>query len=143
MTLNMTTVPMSAKRITFKKSPNNGTIYVYYITRAYRNSKGRPTSDEVVIGKKDPESGMLIPNKKYLELFPETPPMPQKNESLHKIADYGNTYVLTKIAEETGLSQILKNCFPLKWADILSTAFYMLCEGNVMMYLGDYMQTQS
>ena len=139
MTLSMATAPMPAKRITFKKSPN-GTIYVYYTTKAYRNSKGKPTSDEVLIGKKDLESGMLIPNKKYLELFPEIVPLTQKITSVHKITDYGNTYVLTKIAEETGLPQILEKCFPSKWANILAAAFYMICEGNVMMYLEDWFE---
>jgi transposase len=129
--------------IQFKKS-SNGTIYVYYTVRAYSN--GKPTSDEVAIGKKDPETGMLIPNKNYCELFPATPTNPPISPSLqvgavnlpHKIADYGNIFALTRIAKEIGLAQILEKCFPSKWANVLTAAFYMLCEGNVMMYLEDW-----
>lgn len=47
----------------------NNTCYVYYTLRAYRNKKGQPTSDSILIGKKDKETGMLIPNDNYFDLF--------------------------------------------------------------------------
>jgi hypothetical protein len=61
-------VPLPDKKVTFKKAAN-GTEYVYYTTRAYRNKNGKPTSDEVGIGKKDIATGNLIPNKRYFEIF--------------------------------------------------------------------------
>jgi len=140
MSLYASPVPMPEKKITFKKAPN-GTIYVYYTTRAYRNHKGKPTSDEVAIGKKDSESGMLIPNKRYHEFFPrDTVPGPMAGTTLlpHRIADYGNIFALMKLARETGLAGILERCFPSKRRELLAVAFYMLCEGNVMMYLEDW-----
>ena len=42
-------------------------VYVLYTIRAYRNEKGKPTSERVSIGKEDPETGMLIPNRNYYE----------------------------------------------------------------------------
>ena len=42
-------------------------VYVQYTIRAYRNEKGKPTSERVSIGKEDPETGMLIPNRNYYE----------------------------------------------------------------------------
>ena len=143
MTLDMAPVPMPNKKITFKKGIN-GTIYVYYTTRAYRNINGKPTSDEVAIGKKDPNTGMLIPNKKYLELFPVIQPAPSQSQDStvnlpHKITDYGNTFALMRIAKEIGLTQILEKSFPSTWSNILTAAFYMLCESNVMMYLEDWL----
>jgi hypothetical protein len=60
-------VPIPDKKVTFKNVNNN--IYVYYTVRAYRNEAGNPTSDEVSIGKKDISTGMLIPNRRYFELF--------------------------------------------------------------------------
>jgi transposase len=142
MLLEMLPVPMPNKKITFKKGVN-GTIYVYYTIRAYRNKNGNPTSDEVAIGKKDISSGMLIPNKKYYELFNIAPPassLPQNSavNSPHKITDYGNTFVLMRIAQEIGLAQTLEKCFPSMWPNILAVTFYMLCEGNVIMYLEDW-----
>jgi transposase len=133
---------MPNKKITFKKGLN-GTVYVYYTVRAYRNKNGKPTSDEVAIGKKDLSSGMLIPNKKYYEIFQVSAPVSSTTQnntvtSPHKITDYGNTYALMKVAKEIGLAHILENCFPSNWQNMLATAFYMLCEGNVMMYLEDW-----
>jgi transposase len=131
-------VEMPDKKITFKKS-SNGTIYVYYTTRAYRNTRGNPTSDEVAIGKKDAQTGMLIPNKKYYEIFPDTHSTSFPSQvGVTQIEDYGNTFVLNRIANETCIIQTLEKCFPSKWKDILAVAFYMLCEGNVMMYLEDW-----
>ena len=42
---------------------NGDKTYVQYTVRAYRNSKGKPTSQRVSIGKLDAESGKLIPNQ--------------------------------------------------------------------------------
>ena len=56
-------------------------VYVQYTIRAYRNEKGKPTSERVSIGKEDPETGMLIPNQKiagagvYSCIFSQIPAM--------------------------------------------------------------------
>jgi transposase len=141
MSLFSEPVPMPDKKITFKKSPN-GAIYVYYTLRAYRNQKGKPTSDEAAIGKRDPETGMLIPNKKYFEIFRLAP----RSESAVKIpatsvSDFGNTYALAQAADETGLMAAVKKCFPEKWRKMIMCAFYMVCEGNIMMYMEDWLKT--
>ena len=65
MALNGTIlVDMPAHCVRAKK---NGTVYVQYTIRAYRNEKGKPTSERVSIGKEDPETGKLIPNRNYYE----------------------------------------------------------------------------
>ena len=46
-----------------------GIPYVYYATHYYRDETGRPRTTRVSIGKKEEESGMLIPNDNYFELF--------------------------------------------------------------------------
>jgi hypothetical protein len=145
MVLNSTPVPIPEKKITYKIA-SNGTIYVYYTLRAYRNKHGHPTSDEISIGKKDPATEMLIPNRSYFELFENStelsdakPLSSKKTPCLpDRVASYGNTYSLMEIAESTGLKDLLVDCFPEKWQQILIASFYMLCEGNVMMYLDDW-----
>jgi transposase len=137
MALKSVPVPMPNKKVTFKKAAN-GTEYVYYTTRAYRNKDGKPTSDEVGIGKKDSVTGNLIPNRRYFEIF-QDPAQPTANASnVRSVQSYGNTAVLEDIARQTGLSDILKECFPDAWGRILACAFYILCEGNVMMYIDDW-----
>ena len=46
-----------------------GIPYVYYATEYYRNEAGNPTSKRILIGKKDLETGLLIPNDNYFNLF--------------------------------------------------------------------------
>lgn len=60
-------VSMPTEKIVIRKLKE--VSYVYYRTRAYRNAKGQPTNDTVLIGKKDQETGMLIPNKRYYEIY--------------------------------------------------------------------------
>ena len=51
------------------KVPVRNKVYIQYVLHAYRNEKGQPTSKRVSIGKLDPETGLMIPNQKYYELF--------------------------------------------------------------------------
>ena len=53
--------------IAYKKV--SGKTYVYYVTAAYRNEKGKPTCDRISIGRLDEESGKLIPDR-YAAVLP-------------------------------------------------------------------------
>lgn len=61
-------VDMPKKKI-YKQKRYGNKIYVYYTTRAYRNDKGKPTSDSVMIGTEDTETGKLIPNENFFKYF--------------------------------------------------------------------------
>ncbi|MDI9469770.1 MAG: transposase [Bacillota bacterium] len=124
-------VPLPDKRITYKKGRGD-TRYVYYTLRAYRNERGQPTSDEMSIGKLDNETGMLIPNRNYFELFPDQAP-PTAVLSLGLLA------VFSDIAQRVGLTETLSAVFSEEHTrTILSLASYMLAEGNVMMGYPDW-----
>ena len=142
MVLRNDAVPMPKEKITFKKA-SNGTEYVYYTLRAYRNKNGKPTSDEAAIGKKDPGTGMLIPNRRYYEIFHATDPSEIDKAAAsapQRVRSCGNVVALTEISKQTGLAEILRHCFPVNWDRILACAFYMVCEGNVMMYIEDWFE---
>ena len=139
MALKSNPVPMPTDKVSLKKV--NRTEYVYYSVRSYRNDKGKPTSDEVSIGKKDQETGMLIPNRRYFELYQEDNVEGyEKKDSLvvTKVGSFGTVYTLMNIAEAIGLQKVLEKCFPMTWCNILYAAFYMICYGNVMMYIEDW-----
>ena len=136
MSLRNKTVPMPEKRITYKKAPN-GTEYVYYTVRAYRNKNGKPTSDEVAIGKKDAATGDLIPNGRYYEIFRKSAPATAAPEGVRSC---GGAKALGEVANQTGLAKILEECFPDRWGKMLACAYYMVCEGNVMMHIGDWFE---
>ena len=118
------------------KAPKNGTNYIQYTVRAYRNAKGKPTSARIVIGKLDEESGMLIPNRNYYEYFHKE--MPPK---LPEIVRSAGTYTAFRgVAKKLGLEKTVREVFGEdKARNMLTVAHYMLCEGNVMYYLPDFM----
>ena len=104
MSLNdYATVTMPERKITINSSNKNRTWYVYYTKRAYRNSKNQPTSEKILIGKRDPESGMLIPNKNYFDIFGQDMILHTKS-----ILDFGNFFAINSVLEELGVSDILK-----------------------------------
>ena len=137
-------VPIPEKKVIFRKAPN-GTIYVYFTIKAYRNKHGKPTSEVVIIGKKDPASGQLIPNTRYYEIFPSnqtakpTGTAPLSNLP-NQIQICGTAITIKEIANQVGLLNVLQNCFSESWEQILATASYILCEGNVMMYIDDWFE---
>jgi transposase len=145
MPLRSDPVSMPGKKVTFKKGAN-GAVYVYRTLRAYRNKRGQPTSDEVAIGKKDPATGMLVPNRTYFELYHgkiaagaiAPPGKTTPSSSACRAASYGNSYALMEVAQSIELRKILEKCFPDRWERILAAAFYMVCCGNVMMYIEDW-----
>lgn len=123
--LNSVPVPMPEKKITYKNG-RNGTVYVYYTLRAYRNEKGKPASDEVAIGKKDIATGDLIPNRKYFEIFMSEHPQKQTCPAPPKsVQSCGNIQAMMKVGESLELTEIMKKCFPDKWDKLLAAAFYI------------------
>lgn len=119
---------MPEKKISFKKNRKGEPIYVYLTTRAYRNKAGKPTSDEVCIGKRDFKTNMLIPNKNYYKYFSE-----QKSPIYSLNTSIGSTFALEKMSINIGLRDVLEQIFPDSTQELLSLAYYVLHEGNVMM----------
>ena len=135
MALNKTVkVAVPERGIAYKKV--SGKTYVYYATATYRNAKGQPTCDRTSIGRLDEESGMLIPNRNYYEVYLK---QPQPIEG--GIYSYGAYHVFNEIIKKLGIDKQLGRYFPEKKDGILTIAQYMLSEGNVMHYLDDYTQT--
>lgn len=108
-------------------------VYVYYATAVYRNKKGQPTSDRVSIGRFDSETGMLIPNRNYYEVYLKTDQPVTK-----AVFDYGVYYAFAGTVKRLGIEKALKRYFPERYKEILTIAQYMLSEGNVMYYIDDY-----
>jgi transposase len=135
-------VPMPEKKIV-TRTYANGSVYVYYRIRTYRNEKGQPTNDVVAIGKKDTASGKLIPNQRYFDFFPDSNYQNPKTITPKLIKACGNVAAMMEIANQTELLSTLKKSIPTKCDQLLATAFYMICEGNVMMYIGDWFENNN
>lgn len=126
-------VPVPAHCVKARKGEH---VYIQYTVRAYRNSKGKPTSDRVCIGKLDPETNLLIPNTRYYELFEQRQPISMP-EYVRKC---GSFFVLRELSKSLGLYGLLKKHFGEEAEEILTVAQYMLSEGNVMYYLADWQE---
>ena len=138
---------MPTEKIVIRKQRD--VSYVYYRTRAYRNAKGQPTNDTVLIGKKDPETGLLIPNQRYYEIYGtqsedaviESEEVSSKSvlrPEPEAILDYGNNFLLEHLLEKYDVNSTLKHAFPDNYEEIAAVAKYMVCEGNVYYYCEDW-----
>lgn len=134
-------VSMPANKVVIRKQKD--VEYVYYRTRAYRNAKGQPTNDTVLIGKKDAVTGMLIPNKRYYEIYnvktPEVSLKTKEEKMIPKtVLDFGNNFLLDYILKKYDILNTLQHAFPEEHLEISALAKYMVCEGNVFYYCEDW-----
>ena len=120
--------------IAYKKV--SGKTYVYYVTAAYRNEKGKPTCDRTSIGRLDEETGKLIPNRNYYEVYLKKP-MPVNTG----IQDCGVADVAQKVSRKLGVTKLIQKYFPENEREMLTAVQYMLSEGNVMSYIDEYSET--
>lgn len=125
-------VPLPDRGIVKYRSKN--ATYVYQITRIYRNEKGNPTNDRVSIGKIDEETGMLIPNRNYYELYESS----GNRAEVESIRSFGVTFAVDGLLRQLGLIELMRRKFPKHSTHIIALAEYMLCEGNVMAYYEDW-----
>ena len=133
-------VPMPDKKVVIRRQKEKE--YVYYCLRAYRNEKGQPTNDTVLIGRRDLESGLLIPNKRYFSIYSDTqePANPGNvtEDGVQRILDYGNHFLLNYILEKYTVLDTLAYAFPKIYRELAVLAEYMVCEGNVFYYCEDW-----
>ncbi len=57
----------------------------------------------------------------------------KKNQETKRLY-YGATYLLEQFAQEIGLIDDLKQCFPRAYKQLLSIAFYLILEDNTPLY---------
>jgi transposase len=119
-----------------RKKGGRGTVYIYKTVRAYRNEKGRPTSDEVAIGKLAADGVRLVPNVRYFELHPAESLLYAREAC--GCVSFGATAVLTRLGEQIGIAPLLRRVFPSHHASIALVAAYLTLKGNVMCHIGDF-----
>lgn len=116
------------------KVPNGDKVYIQYVVRAYRNEKGQPTNQRVSIGKLDPETGLMIPNRRYHEIFGGQ----AISHGPTLIRSSGSYAAFRGVVQASGIEKYVKKHFTDRAESLLSVAHYMLLEGNVMYYLDDW-----
>ncbi|MDR1314767.1 MAG: hypothetical protein LBQ12_14035 [Deltaproteobacteria bacterium] len=141
MTLKGNLIPIPENGISLKKS-HSETIYVYFNNGTRVNKLGKTINNEIIIGKKDPLTGLLIPNSNYSQLFSSTENQVYNNTEYqfqpYTEYSYGRVFALNEIANNIGLQKCLKLAFPDKWQKLLAIAIYMVCTNNVMSYIDEF-----
>lgn len=115
----------------------HGKTYVYEAKAQWNAIKKRSEQKRVYIGTKNPDTGELIPNKKYYEIYGGQPTTNKELVNLPiaiRSVDFGCTYLMNHIAISIGLSKVLQDCFPEKWEEILVCAWHC-CSENEALYL--------
>jgi len=103
-------VDLPEQNVIFRKGPKN-TRYVYYTVRAFRNAKGAPTSETVLIGKEDPATGKLLPNTRYFEIFGDPADHQRPLPRAARGQAFGPNYLLEVLAGRNHLDVCLQETF--------------------------------
>lgn len=118
----------------------SGITYAYETTYYWDKEKQQSRSKRTCIGKVDPVTGEIVPTRgrakkgesKAAKTIPaKTGPRPF---TVSKRLYYGATYLLESLAEEIGLTNDLKACFPEIYKKLLSVAFFLILEDNNPLY---------
>jgi transposase len=102
-----------------------GHIYLYSVESYWDKDKKQPRQRRTYIGKKDPDSGTLVPAA----------------DGIRDAREFGNVFLLQCIAEQLGLIDILTSVFPDAWKEILAIAFYRICENRALYLCGPWLDT--
>ena len=102
----------------------NGTTYIYEATSVWNAEKGRSEQRRVYIGKKDPATGAFVPNDTYFRLHGESEGAKTaaggKPVAVDASYDFGPVALMRHASDVTGLTGVLRSCFPKDWEEILA-----------------------
>lgn len=123
---------------THHKNKKTGVIYVYETVSSWNKEKKQSTNKQVCIGKLDPLTNELIPNKRQMEAM--NPPE-LRNPTAATIEVYGPFMILDSVTKELGLSQRLKKHFPESYQQILSIAYFLVHRGIALFRIENWSQS--
>lgn len=120
--------------VVYQHNKKTGITYVYENVPYWDKEKQQSRAKRTLIGRLDSETGKVIPTRNYNkkesivanEVCKRGPVPIQKVQR----SFYGASYLLDQIGKETGVQQDLKACFPDKYKQILSVAYFLILEEN-------------
>jgi len=81
-------------------------VYVYHVLNTYRNEKGQPTNDRVLIGRLNEKTNMLIPNNHYYEYYDDSVSV-QMLPAADAVKSFSACFLLNTIVQQLGIDKIL------------------------------------
>jgi transposase len=128
--------------------------YTYlYEANSYRNSKGKPRSVKVLVGKIDPLTGEYVYKSEYIarmaqegtpvKISEREPNVTFTEEDVKKssVKEYGAYYFLDAIAEAVGLKRVLKEAAGECWSELLTLAIYLIYTEDPLMYCNYWLES--
>jgi transposase len=104
----------------------NGVKYVYSVESHWDKEKKASRNKQVCLGRLDEKTGEIIPSQRKSRAAKRAAAALEVTARSRVIGPY---LLLKKIADDTGLTTILKRCFPEKHEHILSLAFFLVRKG--------------
>lgn len=115
--------------IVYQKNKKTGVVYAYESVSYWDKEKQQSRAKRKCIGRVDPETGQVVPTRKkkvrVVEVRTKRGPVPITKTAR---SFFGATYLFDCIGSETGITEDLKVCFPDRYRQILSIAYYLILE---------------
>ena len=115
--------------IVHQKDKRTGITYAYESVSYWDKEKQQSRAKRKLIGRVDPATGNIVPTRKKKAKKAEKSknPGPVSAEYV-KRSFCGATYLLDEISEKLGITEDLKRCYPDRYQQILSVAYYLILE---------------
>ena len=112
-----------------QKDKRTGITYAYESVSHWDKEKKQSRAKRKLVGRVDPTTGNIVPTRKKktkeAEVLKKTGPV---SAEYVKRSFYGATYLLDEISDKLGITEDLKRCFPDRYQQILSVAYYLILE---------------
>jgi len=115
--------------IVYQTNKKTGVTYAYESISYWDKEKRQSRAKRKCIGRVDPETQEIIPTRKRKEavITEKAKPGPVSITRAGR-KFYGATYLFDRIGQDTGVTEDLKACFPDRYRQILSIAYYLILE---------------
>ena len=120
--------------IVYQTNKKTGITYAYTNEPYWDKEKQQSRAKRKLIGKVDPNTGEIVPTRKYRRREDPDANAPGKPGPVPIMkmqrSFYGATYLFDQIGKETCIEADLKACFPDHYKKILSIAYFLILEEN-------------
>ena len=109
-----------------------GVTYVYESVSFWDKERKQSRNKQVCVGKLDPATGEFVPSKRLSreQAAVRDPAVTATTQVV------GPALVLDEFAKRTGLTRLLKSCFPEMYRELMVMAYYLALQGGPLSHCG-------
>ncbi len=121
-----------------------------YESVSYRDERGKPRAHRVPIGKVDPETGQEIYKQEYVSrmaaagtpiaVYSPPPTFTEQDVQKSSVLHTGMALLLKQCAQQTGLSEVLRDAFPQTHELLFARACHIVCRGEPSAYCEQWLE---